>query len=719
MKPRPILLLITLLFAGISLGMGQNIGEPSHLKPSLTADTNAVVPGKPFMAGVLLKMDPGWHTYWRFSGDSGGRPQIEWKLPPGFRTGEIEWPLPRAHMDEGDMLTYIYEEEAMLMVPVIPPATVEASEVTLTAQLSWLVCEQTCIPGDGEVSLTLPVAEESVPANTGLFNEWRGRTPQRSTPPFPVKWDLGKAGVIQVVASLGAVPSGTKVEFFPLPPEKVTVEHPKVSEAAPDGTRTITLAYSAEGPVTQPWMGVIALEPPGGRREGWTISSGATAPGARSGDPLANAPPAPAAGAATVPAPSKSLLAMLGIAFLGGLVLNIMPCVLPVIALKIFGFVNQAQESRERIFRLGLAFVAGVFVFFMALAAVAIILGRSFNWGYQFQNPYILTGLIALVFVFALNMVGVFEVTLGSGTASKLSELSNKEGYSGAFLHGMFTTLLGTSCTAPFLAPSLGYATTQPPGTVILLFVAIATGMSLPYFLLTANPAWLRYVPKPGMWMERVKQVLGFVVMAVAVWLLTVLYSTHGSIAGTGVTWYLLALGIAAWAVGAFPQKRGIIGVLAATALAGWFMFIVGPLGRAQDSPATTAVAVEKGGIPWLPWSDEAVQQGIAQGQPVFVDFTADWCINCKFFERTVLETDAVRAALRDKGVLALKADWTKPNPEIRAALGRFGRAGVPLYVLYRPGQPEPLVMDALTKSGFLETLSSLLATPASMAAVK
>ncbi|MHA3774624.1 protein-disulfide reductase DsbD family protein [Verrucomicrobiota bacterium sgz303538] len=705
MNPRHWLLLLVSLLACVSPLRAQDFWSKSHLEPSLVADTTAIVPGKPFTAGVLMKMDPGWHTYWQFPGDSGGAPKIEWQLPEGFKAGEIQWPFPKAHLDEGDMLTYVYDDEVMFLVEITPPAQLPPGEVKLSAQVQWLVCEKTCIPGQGPVSLTLPVANDATAANADLFKTWRAQLPKDTPPPFSAKWDMADPKALSVTVS-GLKPD-EKLEFFPLPPQGATPEHPKISAPAADGTRTITVPFTVEGGLAGPWRGLFVTQRDASPREGWIITAQASSTTRQSA----------AASGSEVSAVSPSrgqkqgLLGVLGIAFLGGLILNVMPCVLPVIALKIFGFMNQAHESRERIFRLGLAFVAGVYVFFLGLAVAVVALkaaGGGLNWGFQFQNPFILAGLIALVFVFSLNMLGVFEVTLGSGTTSKLSELSSKEGYGGAFLHGLFTTLLGTSCTAPFLAPSLGYATLQPAPVVFVLFLAIATGMSLPYFLLTAQPAWLRYVPKPGMWMERVKQILGFIVLGVAVWLLTVLTSTHGAEAGGAVTWYLLALGVACWALGAFRQRALMWTVLLVVAIGGFALFLREPLSATEGIAEKKSAPVENGGIAWEPWSPEAVTSAVQSGRPVFVDFTADWCINCKFFERTVLATEPIRTALREKNVITLKADYTKTDPAIKAELARFSRVGVPLYVLYRPGEADPVVMDGLTKGGLLSELSAI-----------
>ena len=311
--------------------------------------------------------------------------------------------------------------------------------------------------------------------------------------------------------------------------------------------------------------------------------------------------------------------------------------------------------------------------------------------------------MIALVFVFALNLLGVFEITLGGGAATKLNELSGRDGYSGAFLHGLFTTLLGTSCTAPFLAGSLSFATTQSAPVIFALFLAIAAGMSLPYFLLTARPAWLRYLPKPGAWMERMKQGMGFVMLAVAVWLFTV-FALRGTGAMTGMSWFLLALGLACWLYGTVRESLVARVAFALLPVGGYFLFLHGKL---DAQPAGTSGQTHMtGSITWVDYSEERLAEARKAGRPVFVDFTAEWCINCKVYEGAVLSTDAVGAKFREKNVLPLRADWTNTNePVVSKALKSFNRVGVPLYVLYRPGETEPVVLDGITTGVVLAEL--------------
>ena len=446
-----------------------------------------------------------------------------------------------------------------------------------------------------------------------------------------------------------------------------------------------------------PSRGVIVTEKEGGPREGWTIGAdGGAAPVASS----KNATGATSATTTVASAPQEGLIWKLFLAFIGGLIMNVMPCVLPVIALKIYGFVNQAGHAPGRVFRLGLAFNAGVFVFFLTLAGIMARLRGAFSYGYQFQNPYLLAVIISLVFLFGLSLVGVFELALTGGATSTMSELSSKEGYGGAFLHGLFTTLLGTSCTAPFLAGSLSYAVTQPVPVIFLIFTAIAAGMCLPYFLLTLQPAWMRFLPKPGMWMERVKQVMGFVMLAITAWLFGIMGS-HGAGAVAAMSWFLLVLGFSAWLFGLHGSRLTLIASILLPILGYWGL-VHGKLENASDPAAN--VGLEK-----------KIAEARQAGSPVFIDFTADWCPNCKFFEKTVLKSDVIQAKFKEKNVVFFTADWTNiHDPEVTRMLKSYGAVGIPLYVLYRPGEDKPFVQESVSKSGLLVELEKIKSsTPA------
>lgn len=679
-------------FALCAIAPAQEGQKTGAVTLTLAADTAAVEGGKPFTAGVRFEIDPTWYIYWQFVGDIGMPTSVEWELPEGFKAGPLEWPMPEVHEAAGDFLNYVYEGETMLFATITPPAALPAGPVTIKARVKWQMCDpRQCVPGDVTLALPLP-AGAAAAANAELFARWKAQLPREGGAPFPVKWDLAKADAFSL--RIEALGKEYKAEFLPLPPPGAKPAHPQAGEVAADGSRTITFPIEEGGAPNLPWRGVLAISKEGEPRQGWIIE-------------------APAGATAAVPAAKEPAQADGGLiwkllaAFLGGLIMNVMPCVLPVIALKIFGFVNQAADAPERVFRLGLGFTGGVFAFFLGLALTVARLKTAFNWGYQFQNPYLLAALIALVFAFALSLLGVFEISLSGAAAGRLSALSGREGMSGAFLHGFFTTLLGTSCTAPFLATSLSFATTQTTPVIFLLFLAIAAGMSLPYFLLTARPAWLRYVPKPGLWMERVKQGMGFFMLAVAVWLFTVL-ALRGAHAVEGMSWFLLVLGLACWLFGTIRESALARIAVALLPVAAYFFFLHGKLGG-----QTTAAASEKvwktGSIEWVAYTEERLAEARKAGSPVFVDFTAEWCINCKAYEKLVLATQPVGEKFREKKVVALRADWTNTDdPVVTRALKSFGRVGVPLYVLYRPGESEPVVLDAITSGGLIQELDRI-----------
>ncbi len=577
---------------------------------TLVADTTAIQPGKPFTAGVRWQLEPTWDMYWQFVGDLGQPTSVTWELPPGFIAGELQWPLPDSHTSFDTFFNDLYIGETFLFAEITPPADLPTGPITIKAKVAWQMCDpKICVPGHQSLALQI-LNGDAQPANADLFAKWRAQLPKTAAPPFTVTWDTAQANEFSV--HIEGLAKDVPAEFFPLPPAGMKPGHPTASEIADNGARTIKFPVP-DGKPNLPWRGVIVTGKEGATREGWLISSSektaaasatTTAPAvpekSSTSNPAPAATPQPAPPSDTkatsakpsseaaapsevsAPAPTEhSLLTILWSAFLGGLILNLMPCVLPVIALKIFGFVQQAGEHPRRVFHLGLAFVAGVFAFFLGLATLIAVLhanGIRLNWGFQFQHPHIFVGLIALVFMFGLNLLGVFEITLSGGTASKLSELSSREGYGGAFFHGLFTTLLGTSCTAPFLGAALGAAFAAPTYVVYLIFTAIAAGMSLPYFLLTAKPAWMRFLPKPGTWMERLKQLVGFVMLAVVVWLLGVLGDSRGLDPLIAVSSFLLALALACWIYGAFGTRLTSWLAIIVVLVGSYFVFLRGKL---------------------------------------------------------------------------------------------------------------------------------------------
>ena len=687
---RLLLALSALLCTGTPI-LAQFFAGPPKALPSLIADTSAVEAGIPFTVGIRFKLEEGWHLYWRFPGDSGAAPQVEWQLPPGFEAGPVQWPLPHLLRAEGDLFTNVYEQELLLPVEIRPPNPLPAAPIVLKAKLKWYVCKETCLPGAEEVSLELDAGKASA-ANGELFSLWKSRLPRLGSAPFESAWKRTPQGWRVTVKGTGI---DEKTELFPIPPSGLSAEHPELLDAK-SGEVTFKVQAPEAALSTEGWRGLVVLNGVDGTRTGWEVPKTSSASVAQSES--ASAHPS---------LPEGGLAGVLWAAFLGGLLLNLMPCVLPVIALKILGFTQQAGQEPKRVFRLGLSFCAGVFAFFLGLAGAVIGLktaGSGLNWGFQFQNPWILTGLVSSVFVFGLNLIGVFEITLSGGTNAALSSLAGKQGHWGAFMHGAFTTLLGTSCTAPYLGVTLGFAMSQPAPMVVAIFLTIAAGMSLPYVLLTSNPTLLRFLPKPGLWMERLKQLMGFVMLAVAAWLLGVLGNARGLDAISGACAFLLVLGFCCWLLGILRNRSLALFLVLFLAAGGFFLFLYEPLRR---TPASVRAANSEG---WEPFSPERLLAERAAGRPVFVDFTADWCVNCKVNERVALSRPEVLAAFERRGVVKLKADWTSDDPVVTAELKKFGRASVPFYLLYPPGSAEPQVLPSLLTPGIvlnaLEALS-------------
>ena len=684
---------------------------------ALVADTAAFEPGKPFELGVHMKIAPRWHTYWQFGGSPSFPFGIEWELPEGWQAGPIGFPLPHLVVDGDGQSLFAYEHEVFFTVKITPSAKPAQGEVRIVAKAKWQVCAETCIPGGADLELKLPAGAVK-PANAELFTKWMAQFPREDAPPTKDVSYEAKDKVL--VVRVGGLPKDATVEFFPQPPEDFgsTFELGKkvTSETATDGARVFGFPFEDKVPANLAWSGLLVVQKPGGAREGWMLGKSATSAPA----PKPESTPKPVVKTTAVTdaggwdpfddiqkgeknSKQSGLLFLLVQGFLGGLLLNLMPCVLPVISLKIFGFVRQAGEARDRIFKLGLAFCAGVFAFFGIIATLIVALasfGKTFGWGAQFSNPVLLTVMLGVVFVFGLSLLGVFEITLG-GAESKLSELSSKEGVGGAFVHGLFTTLLGTSCTAPLVGPVIGAAITRPGPQVFAMFAAIATGLSLPYFLLTWQPAWMKFLPKPGTWMVRFKQVLGFVMLALVVWLLDSFPTPRVVVQACA---FLLVLGFACWLLGSYHEKRWALPAALAFAVAGWFSFVHGRMAVAAPTAATETGA---DGLAWEPFSVARIRQALEEKRPVFVDFTAKWCLNCKVYEATVINTAPVIAAMKANGVVTIKADYTQQPPDIEAALRKTGRAGVPVYVLFRK-RGDYWVADGLTQAGLLEQLNKL-----------
>ena len=705
-------LLFWLLVAIAPHGLAQTYQGKQLVRAELLADTKALVPGKPFTVGLLLRMAPGWHTYWKFSGDAGLPTEIKWKLPPGWKIGEIQWPIPLKTIDPGDIETYGYQDEILLMQEITPPLKLDVSSVQLAAEANWLVCEKICIPGSATLRLDLPVASSSEPANADVFARYRRLVPQNWPGPNVATASWSRVGSeLRLKISSEMLAKSPPLDFFPLPEQDTIVGHPAVqSRNNNEIVFRIPLESAAKNLSSIAGLVVFAQQPNGEHRAAWQIARASAAVQTGSSALLS-----------ARPAAARGIFTFLLFGFLGGMILNLMPCVLPVISLKIFGFIQQAGQSRQKIFRSGIAFTLGIFAWFIALAVLLIALkgaGRDVTWGgFQFTNPYFVLALSVIVLVFALNLFGVFEIWLPQSVTRSLLSTSERKDYLGSFLQGVFATVLATPCTAPFLGTALGFAFTQSAVIILAMFIAIATGMSTPYLLLSVQPAWLRLVPRPGPWMIHVKQFMGFLLLATLLFLLYILGAQRGLDGAMWASCFLLVVSIACWMKGAFVSptatgtKRTIVRVLMLMLVLGSGVYLIG------DKFQSAKIASADSRLPgnWQAFTPERLQAELGQGHTVFVDFTAAWCLTCKFNEANVLEAQDVKDAFQRHGIVKLKADWTNGDPAITKLLRQFGRPGVPLYVLYPANNEEPIVFpELLTKSmllGKLETVAGRVAS--------
>jgi len=704
--------------------LGQTYQGKQLVKPELLADTTAVVPGKPFIVGLLLRMAPGWHTYWKFSGDAGLPTEVKWKLPAGWKISEIQWPIPLKTIDPGDIQTYGYVDEVLLMQEITPPnvvagigdagnvaradhepgSSIPATTVKLSADANWLVCEKICIPGSATLQLELPVSATSQPANAELFARYRRLLPQNwpGANLASTKWERAGSDLHLKIASptLAKYPA---VDFFSLPDEGTVVGHPGIqSRNENEIVFRIPIESAPTNLSSMAGLVVFSQQPNGDDRAAWQIATAPVVSTVR-------------------PAAARGVFTFLLFGFIGGIILNLMPCVLPVISLKIFGFIQQAGQSRQKILRSGIAFTIGIFAWFLAMALLLIGLkgaGRDVTWGgFQFTNAYFVLALSVIVLVFALNLFGVFEISLPQGMTRGLLSTSERRDFLGSFFQGVFATVLATPCTAPFLGTALGFAFTQSPTIILAIFIAIAAGMSAPYLLLSAQPGWLRFLPKPGPWMLHLKQFMGFLLLATLLFLLYVLGAQRGLEGAIWASCFLLVISIACWMKGAFAvptasaAKRGLVLVLMLLLVFASGIYFIGD--KFQSAKVASGDLQLRGG--WQAFTPERLQTELDQGRTVFVDFTAAWCLTCKFNEANVLESQDVRDAFQRHGIVKLKADWTNGDPVITKLLQHFGRPGVPLYVLYPGKNEEPIVFpELLTKGMLLEKVETVGRTMAS-----
>lgn len=714
-------------------------GSSQHVHAELIANVTAIEPGKPLRLGVRFVIDPGWHIYWKNSGDVGYATSVEWNLPEGFTAGPLQWPAPE-RMEADSLISYGYEGSVILSSEIEPPETLEGP-VELGARADWLMCRESCIPGGEDLTLSLPVGPGPASGDAPALMRAAARTPVSPEDSGleiefePATLSVAPGETAQVTAAiapqadLALAPQADAFGLFPLPGDAFESGlHAELTRLEGGGAeirwpvkalaRTepgtyrlpaiITAAFADQGEVsveTALNVEVLGDQPSGIGTDATDVVNGSVAP--ESGATLSFLQ--------DQPRPTRSVWAYLLLAFLGGMLLNVMPCVLPVISIKVMSFVNQAGQSRERVFKLGLVYAAGVLVSFAVLAAVVIglkLAGSSVGWGFQLQNPVVVLTLSAVILAFALSLFGVFEIQLPGSAAEGADGLTRREGAAGAFFNGVLATVLATPCTAPMLGAALGFAFTQPPWLVMAFFLTVGAGLATPFVLLAANPGWMRILPKPGAWMDRFKQLMGFALLATLVWLLSVLGSLLGADSMTAALAFLTVVGFACWLAGGWSSydaplfKRRAAWPLAAVLIAAGYMVLPARHFENADGrpPQTQRPAHTEGEIEWRPFSVGLVEQLATEGRMVYLDFTADWCQTCQVNKKLALETERTRRAFEKYGVTPVLADWTARDETIRGVLAQFGRSGVPLNVILPAGQPgKPILLPELLTPGVVE----------------
>ncbi len=684
------------------------LGNKKHTRVRLVLSHETARPGDTITAGVELTMDQGWHTYWSNPGESGQATEIHWNLPAGLSAGEIQWPVPEKFVspDELKLTTYVFHYRAVLLVPLKISADAGVGERDLSALVKWLECEIACVPGSNTVRGTLLITNESrLSSDTNFFAEAQQRLPEKKSPgTATANWDA-PADTAKRALLVEWKAGATESDFFPYTNALATISPKTIVATASPTLALLRKTAERSGAAWPKEITGLLIRKEGERLAGYEVTL-----------PLAEAA---TSGVGAVS--SKSTWVWFLYAFIGGLILNIMPCVLPVIALKILGFVNQSRETPGRVKTLGLLYTLGVVVSFLVLAGVVIgvkAAGQKAGWGLQFSNPYFIVALTVIVTLVALNLFGIFEITLSGGAMSAAGAASSRHGSAGAFMNGVLATVLATPCTAPFLGASLGFAFAQPAHMIVLFFIVIALGLASPYLLLSWNPKWLKFLPKPGAWMERFKIGMGFPMLATALWLLNLTTTFYGDRAWwLGV--FLVFVGAAAWMFGTFVQRGGshrARGLVVALVLlgAGYVWALETELKwRSPDakSEGKNTLALAPAGYDWQPWSPDAVVQARAAGRVVIVDFTAKWCPTCNTIVKPALASNSVRAKLKEISAVALLADYTTFPDVITTELEKFQRAGVPLVLVYpKDGSKPPLVLpEALTPGMVVEALTQAM----------
>ncbi len=680
-----ILCAIAFLFLSV-----QFYGQPvrtQHLTVELVTEISAIAPSHDFLAGLHFVLDKGWHIYWINAGDAGQPPRVDWQLPAGVTAGDLQYPAPQ-RLPLGPLMDFGYENQILLPIPMRADGSLRpGSKQMLRGRVHFLVCSSVCIPGKADLEKTIPVAAQTGAPDSKtepLFLSAERNLPRSLPAGASVSVTQTKTAFAVVLRTGKPIASA---EFYPFDQNIIANAAPQPIESLADGIRiTIPKAQGAQQSPTQ-LHGLIKL--PDSTAYQFTSAITATPTVAHKN--------------------ALSLWRVLGLAFLGGLILNLMPCVFPVLFIKGLSLVQSSAEERKRLRAHGAMYTLGILVSFWIIVAVLLLLragGSHLGWGFQFQSPYFIAVMALLFFFLGLSLAGQFEI--GLSVTSVGGELAQRGGYSGSFFTGVLATVVATPCTAPFMGAAIGFALSQSAAVTFAVFTLLALGLAAPYVLLTLQPAWTRVLPKPGVWMEYLKQAVSIPIFVAVIWMVWVFAQVVG---GNGVAALLagmLVTAIAGWMLGHWPAKwpSTIVAIILLSVAIALPSFAAKQFRRSthtQIGTGSTATA-------WQPFSPQQLAADRAQGKAVFVDFSAAWCLSCQVNERVVLGRPDVEEAFRKSGVVTMRADWTNHDDTITEALSQLGRSGVPTYALYSggPDTAPSLLPEVLTQGIVLNALKQI-----------
>jgi thiol:disulfide interchange protein DsbD len=701
------LIFALLLASGLSASaeLSAASSEPKDTKAAFDAPhlrVELLVPGSKLFpsdnlnnVGLYFKLEPGWHIYWQNPGDSGEPPHIHWTLPKGITATPIQYPVPK-RLPLGPLMDFGYENEVLFPLRLHVGNRVEGGLVSLRAKVDWLVCREVCIPGKADLELEreywVDMFDISTNPDISLSDLFFSGDTSKPFPALPRPIPPNDTAVFQPTPTgfRLAVSTGqreTQGAFFPEDENILDNPAPQPVTATANG---LILELKKDPNLTaNPTQLRGVLELSGGRNYEIAALPGTVAAPTRA------------------PAFSPAALARItGLAFLGGLLLNLMPCVFPVLFLKGLALVNSGNEEKHKLCAHGFVYTIGILVSFWALVAALLALraaGATLGWGFQFQSPVFLSLMAGLLFFLGLSLAGQFEIGLTLTSAG--GSLAAKQGYAGSFFTGVLAVVVATPCTAPFMGAAIGYALAQPAAITFAVFTALALGLAAPYVALTLQPAWTRLLPKPGAWMDILKQAVSVPIFATVIWLAWVIATAYGAGLLAALLASFLLLAIAGWFLGRWPARRWatvVAGLILLTALVACITAPREFSGAPSAAPAQPTSGSAAARSAWQPWSADAVQHALAAGQPVFVDFTASWCLSCQVNERVALDRPEVMQAFAAANVTLFRADWTRQDPAITQALTDLGRSGVPVYALYTPGQSTPQLLPQVLTPGIV-----------------